>query len=285
MAAVNPRRHAERRSGADARRCRRGVGGGREVRCDPQPLGRRLQAKRFKLSENRRARCAATSRRCVCASCRSSVADLQAFVDRLLDIGHDPSTIRNTLMPVRAIFRRALARGEVAVNATTGLELPAVRGRRDRIASPDEAARLLTALDRDRALWATAMYAGLRLGELLALTWSAVDLDTGLLHVRRSWDPKEGPVASKSRAGLRSVLVPLVLRGHLAEHRLACRWSDGLVFGRSPERPFLAKTPNDRAQRAWRKAELTPIGLRSRLMRTPAPSEFRHRADISPQRR
>jgi hypothetical protein len=45
--------------------------------------------------------------------------------------GHRPSTIRNTLLGVRAIFRRAIARGEVALNPTSGLELPAVRGTRD----------------------------------------------------------------------------------------------------------------------------------------------------------
>jgi len=50
---------------------------------------------------------------------------------------------------VRAIYRRALTRGEVALNPTVGLELPAVRGRRDRIASREEAAALLAALDRD----------------------------------------------------------------------------------------------------------------------------------------
>jgi integrase len=75
-------------------------------------------------------------------------------------------------MPLRVIYRRALARGEVAVNPCTGLELPAVRGRRDRIASPAEAAALIEALpESDRALWATALYAGLRRGELLALRW------------------------------------------------------------------------------------------------------------------
>ncbi len=188
-------------------------------------------------------------------------AELQAFIDRLLDAGHDPSTIRNTLLPVRAIFRRALVRGEVALNPTTGLELPAVRGRRERTASPEEAARLLTVLDRDRALWATAMYAGLRLGELLALEWSAVDLDAGLIHVRRSWDPKAGPVAPKSRAGRRSVPLAQVLRGHLAEHRLARPWSEGLVFGRTAEVPFLAQTPSNRARRAWKKAGMPAIGL------------------------
>ncbi len=56
-------------------------------------------------------------------------------------------------MPLRAIFRRALARGDVAVNPTSGLELPAVRGKRDRIVAPKEADALLAALsERDRAL-------------------------------------------------------------------------------------------------------------------------------------
>ena len=51
------------------------------------------------------------------------------------------------------IFRRAIARGELGVNACTGLELPAVRGGRDRIALPDEAAIMLAALpDDDRAI-------------------------------------------------------------------------------------------------------------------------------------
>ena len=132
-------------------------------------------------------------------------ADLQDFADRLLAEGLDPSTIRNSLLPLRAIFRRAVARGEVAVNPTTGLELPAVRGRRERIASPAEASRP----DRgavpsgDRAMWATAFYAGLRLGELRALRWDDVDLAAGIIHVA----PLVGSAARarsnpKSRAGV-----------------------------------------------------------------------------------
>lgn len=105
-----------------------------------------------------------------------SRVDVQDYADRLLAEGLDPSTIRNTIMPLRAIYRRAVARGEVTVNPTTGLELPAVRGRRDRIASPTEAAALIDALaERDRALWATALYAGLRRGELMALRWEDID--------------------------------------------------------------------------------------------------------------
>ena len=50
-------------------------------------------------------------------------SDLQDFADRLLGDGADTSTTRNTLMPLRAIFRCAAARGDVAVNPTSGLEV------------------------------------------------------------------------------------------------------------------------------------------------------------------
>lgn len=82
--------------------------------------------------------------------------------------------------------------GDVAVNPTANLRLPAVCGGRDRIASPEEAAKLIAALpEPDQALWATAMYAGLRSGELQALTWENADLAAGLIQVERSYDPKE----------------------------------------------------------------------------------------------
>jgi integrase len=112
---------------------------------------------------------------------------VQDLADRLLAEGLDPSTIRNTLMPLRVIYRRAVARGDVAVNPTARVELPAVRGRRDRVVSPDQADRLLAVLTpHDRALWGAAVYAGLRRGELMAWRWRDVDLDARLLRVERA---------------------------------------------------------------------------------------------------
>jgi integrase len=69
---------------------------------------------------------------------------------------------------VRVIFRRAIEDGLLVVNPAESLRLPAVTGKRDRIAPPDEAKRLLAALTEDRALWTAAFYAGLRAGELQA---------------------------------------------------------------------------------------------------------------------
>jgi integrase len=192
---------------------------------------------------------------------RIATADVQALVERWQTDGMQPATIRNALLPLRAIYRRACARDGLPINPTTGLELPAVRGRRDRIASPAEAAKLLAALpEQDRAIWATAMYAGLRLGELRALRYEHMDIRGGLIRVEASWDPREGLIEPKSRAGKRSVPIPRVLSTHLARHRLA-HGASGLVFGRAPDTPFQPTTVANRAARAWKAAGLQSITL------------------------
>jgi integrase len=192
--------------------------------------------------------------------------DLQDLADRLLAKGLDPSTIRNAIAPVRCIYRRAVARGELAVNPTSGLELPVPQGRRDRIADPTEAAALIGALrPEDRAVWATAAYAGLRAGELLALRVEDVDLAAGVIRVERSWDPKAGElVEPKSRAGKRTVPIPSVLRSFLAEHKLGLGRSEGLMFGRSESLPLDARSLTRRAATAWKNTKpksLEPISL------------------------
>ena len=187
--------------------------------------------------------------------------DLQDLVDRLLASGMSPSAVGVTLLPVRAIYKRALARGEIALNPTLGLEMPAVRGGRDRIAAPEECARLLEALDeKDRPVWATAMYAGLRRGELMALRIEDIDLATGVIHVRRGWDEKEGEILPKSGKG-RRVPIAAVLRDYLDEHLLRLEWSEGLVFGVSRVSPFTRTPTSTRALAVWKRAGLEPIGL------------------------
>jgi len=117
-------------------------------------------------------------------------------------MGRAPQTVRNAVFPLRAIYRRALARSEVHLSPTQGLALPAVRRRRDRVARPAEARALIAAAPQaDRAVWATALYAGLRRGELQALRWSDVDLERGLIRVERSWDQKAGPRRAQKSLG------------------------------------------------------------------------------------
>ena len=187
--------------------------------------------------------------------------DVQRIADELLAEGRDPSTIRNALMPLRVIFRRAVEDGDVAINPCAHLRLPAVRGRRERIASPQEAERLLAALPaRDRPVWATALYAGLRRGELMALRWDDVDLANGVIRVERAYDEKaHREIEPKNRAGRRTIPIVGALRDILVEHKANQTRADALVF--SGNAPFQPSNLWRRAQSAWKRAGVDPIGL------------------------
>lgn len=167
-------------------------------------------------------------------------------------------------MPLRVIYRRAIRDGLAAVNPCDKIDLPANRSARVQIVSVEQAAALVNALktERDRGLWATAFYAGLRRGELMAIRWRDLDLAAGELHVERSYDPQARVyVEPKSRAGRRRVPIAALLRAHLRELALASDRSDldALVFGDEPAKPFDSDTMVARARNAWRAAGLDPI--------------------------
>jgi integrase len=193
--------------------------------------------------------------------------DVQRFADDLLATGLNPSTLAGTIQPLRLIFGHAVHRGDLAANPCDGLRLPAVRSRRERAADPSEAAALIAAVpDEDRMIWATATYAGLRLGELQALHADDIDLATGIIRVERGWDAKEGVIELKSKAARRRVPILAALRDTLLDH-LARTGRSGaeLAFGRTASQPFDPSTVQDRGDAAWRKARLkriTPHGCR-----------------------
>jgi integrase len=189
-------------------------------------------------------------------------ADLQQFVYRLSTAGLDASTVRGTFLPLRAIFKHAVSVGDLAVNPCADLQLPAVRSRRERIADPQEAEALLAALtDSDRALWATAMYAGLRSGEIQALRWEDVDLAGGVIRVEHGWDAEEGEIGPKTSAGRRKVPIPAILRDYLVSHKAVQGLEAGLVFGKTTETPFDHRRVALRAKAAWKESELERITL------------------------
>jgi integrase len=177
--------------------------------------------------------------------------DLQRFVSELQASGLNASTVQTSLLPLRAIFREAVAMGDLAVNPCIGLKMPAVRGGRERFASPKGAAALLDALPHaDRPVWATSMYAGLRRGELKALRWSDIDLGAGIIRVEPGWDDEEGNQETKGR-NRRRVPIASVLRDHLLDPARDTGRDSGLVFGEEAEIPFNARNLSLRADDAW----------------------------------
>jgi integrase len=190
---------------------------------------------------------------------------VQNVVDGLVADEAAPSTVRNSVMPLRVIFRRALRDDLVGVNPCDALDLPANRRRRERVASREDVGELVAALPEayDRALWATALYAGLRRGELMALRWADVDTTAGVITITRAYDPKAHVyIGPKSRAGVRRVPMPSALRLALLEHRVASTATEpeALVFGVDGQ-PFDDEEVRNAAAEVWTKAKLEPTGL------------------------
>ncbi len=184
-------------------------------------------------------------------------SDLQRLAGVWLAEGLSPSKVRSIVNAARVLWRDfdlvTDSDNHLLADPTRGLRLPASAGRRERVAGPDEARRLIEALQpRDRALWATAMYAGLRHGELRALQARDVDLDRRRIHVQRGWDPYEGEIDPKSEKGTRPTIITRHLQRLLTEHlRATPRKGSDLMFGSTPTRPFDSATINKRARYAW----------------------------------
>lgn len=176
-----------------------------------------------------------------------------------------PSTIRSYVAALRALIIFSELRGWVHLNACDGLRLPTGEVARDRIADPAEAATLIAALQpRDRATLCLAVYAGLRVGEILALDVDAVDLDRHWIHVHRSWDKHSKKfVATKSRKP-RKVPIIDVLDTHLRNHLVLRNHPEGgLLFPstKKPEWPVDPGILRKRVQKEWKERCLAPLGF------------------------
>jgi integrase len=191
--------------------------------------------------------------------------ELQRWVDGLTTPERSPSTVKNIVAALRALIAFGELRGWVHVDPCKGLRLPAGEEARDRIATPKEAAALIAAMQpKDQVALGLAVYAGLRLGELLALDVSSVDLDGGWIQVRRSWDPGAKQfVLPKSRKERK---VPIIdkLATLIANHLvLLDHPSGGLLLPSvtNPERPTDPAILRRRAYKAWDAAGLERLGF------------------------
>lgn len=98
------------------------------------------------------------------------------------------STVRHRHVALRQALQRAVRRGLLPRNPAADVEVPRAERREMRCLDSEEARRLVNAT-KDTSLEVPvrlALDTGMRLGELLALRWSDVDLDARRLTVRRA---------------------------------------------------------------------------------------------------
>lgn len=200
-------------------------------------------------------------------------ADVLALLGELQLAGKPATTIRNILVPLRTLYRFAADQGWLlsSSNPTTGVPIAgASKRRRRQFVDRVQAAALLEAVpDRDRVLWATALFAGLRRGELMALAWPDVDFDRRMISVARSYDRKVGQTRrTKTAAGVRDVPIPGALLLLLLEHQahavgelVFSRGSFGSACRGHRGAPFTDSTLYQRSDAAWEAAGLKRITL------------------------
>mgnify|MGYP001218825616 CR=1 FL=1 len=125
---------------------------------------------------------------------RITPLDMESFKQELLGKGLAPASVRLILGDMRRIYRKLISWNLYSGNVPTdGLKMPRADNARIRYLTPDEADRLLEALkQRSRTWWRLAMislHTGMRIGEILGLRGSDIDLSAQVVHVR---DAKAG---------------------------------------------------------------------------------------------
>ena len=153
--------------------------------------------------------------------------------------GLAPATITDYLKPLSGTLQYALRRRLITVNPCQLLtrdDRPRQREPKpDHIWSDDEIEALLAAAQRLAAkpearydytpLLRIALFTGLRLGELLGLTWADIDLDAAELHVRKQWTRLSEYAPPKTGAAVRRLPLAPDLGKYLREQKIASRFS------------------------------------------------------------
>ncbi len=150
------------------------------------------------------------------------------------------STRRKALVILHGIFQRARKTHGLRANPASDVEKPPqARGGDIQVLSPDEVWALVRAAKsaQDGAIFLTAAFTGLRLGELLALRWRDVDFTHSALRVRASYaagaltTPKSGKVRAVPLApDVAKALTNLSTRGRFTAQDDLVFPGDGGVF-------------------------------------------------------
>jgi integrase len=146
----------------------------------------------------------------------------------LLEAGQSPYSANYSRSVLRTALNDAVRQGVVSRNAAALADARRVIERHVPPIRPEEARDLIEAFEGHAlyALVAAALWTGLRLGELLALTWDRIDVERGELSVMSSLGRVNGVTeisTTKTRGSTRAVPIAEPLREILSAHRLRQR--------------------------------------------------------------
>jgi integrase len=102
--------------------------------------------------------------------------------------GLSPATVIKIKNILHAAFKQAVKNSLMARNPIEAVEAPKLKQKEIKFLSPQEQETFVSVIkeDRFRPLFLVALGTGMRIGELLALTWDCVDFDKQTLYVNKS---------------------------------------------------------------------------------------------------
>ncbi len=121
-----------------------------------------------------------------------------------LDSGLAPRTVLHVHRSLSKALKQAKDDGLIPRNAAEPVKPPRPRKEEIRPLTPEQVRVLFASVSgtRNEALYVVAVTAGLRRGELQGLKWEDVDLEAGMLQVRRTLsEPKGGHVFEAPKSG------------------------------------------------------------------------------------
>jgi integrase len=204
-----------------------------------------------------------------------SSAHIQRFISELVNAGLASSYIHLIYDTLHTALKDALEWQMIGADPCHGVKLPRKAQKEVQTLDPEQAQALLEVVQGTPlyGMVTLALATGLRRGELLALKWSDIDLDRGMLQVARTdvYINGQGHVQSepKTRAGRRSLKLTSFAVQALREHRSRQRvqqmqvrstWQDhNLVFCNQHGGYLAPASLSRRFKQVLAQAELDPI--------------------------
>ena len=153
---------------------------------------------------------------------RIRTADINAFLIKSAEDGLSHGTLRKLRMTASQIFNYAIQNRVIDFNPADYAAVPDGSGSNKRRALSEDEQRIVRELPhRAQTAAMIMMYAGLRRGEFLALTWSDIDMQAKTITVNKSVEFIDGgnphvKFGAKTDAGNRIIPMPDILIDYLS---------------------------------------------------------------------